>query len=106
MQRIVLLPAARAPGAVQTNSALRRHSFTAGATVPLPASYFPTPFGLSQLTGQGRDAQNASSSAHLPQRTVGPDLDLEPGPPAARTARVRDLLQRTPSTPDTAHQAA
>ncbi len=35
----------------------------------------------------------------LPPRTAGPDPDLEPATPAARPARVRTVLQRTPAPP-------
>src|SRR5689334_11650892 len=37
--------------------------------------------------------------ADLPPRAARPDLDLEPGAPAARTARVRAVLQRPPAAP-------
>ena len=37
----------------------------------------------------------------LSARAAGPHLDLERAPPAARAARVRVVLQRAPSAPDT-----
>ena len=49
------------------------------------------------------DAENeldhGTVGTDLPPRTAGPDLDLEPAPPAPRPARVRAVLQRTPTTP-------
>ena len=53
-------------------------------------------------TQRGTDAADerghGALGPDLPPRTTRPDFDLQPAAPAARAPRVRDLLQRAPTT--------
>jgi putative transposase len=45
------------------------------------------------------ELDHGTVSADLPLRVAGPDLDLEPAPPAPRPPRVRPVLQPAPTPP-------